>query len=104
MFARGSHPHITYLAVLVETGIIGLLGFLYFIFSIGKFALHSMKSVQKASDFKRTLLINTSFVYVFISMGMTDAWLWGQFAVLLGFLLGLTVANHKIISIKPSGS
>ncbi len=100
MFARGSHPHITYLAVLVETGIVGLIGFLIFLYSIAKHALKSLKLNQNCDEFKRTLLINWSFVYVFVSMGMTDAWLWGQITVLFGFLLGLTVANYKIISSK----
>lgn len=103
MFVKGSNPHITYLAVLVETGIIGLFGFLVFIVSVIKHALHSLNLKQSNDDFKRSLILNWSFIYITISMFMTDAWLWGQYAVLLGILLGLSSSNFRIISENKIG-
>ena len=37
-------------------------------------------------------------IYIFFSMFMTDAWLWGQCGMLWGFILGLSVANYNILS------
>ena len=95
LWVEGRTPHITYLQVLTETGIVGLLGFLFFITNVIKLLLQSLKLLIKKDDFIITLMIIWSLVYIIFSMMMTDSWLYGPYIVWLGVLLGFLVNNKK---------
>jgi O-antigen ligase len=97
IWVKDLSPHITYLAALTETGIVGLIGFLIFLLSslrMGfKSITHSKTYVQKYFS----LGIFIVQIYICVSMGASDAWLWGQCGMLWSIVLGISVANYKII-------
>jgi O-antigen ligase len=97
-FVQDLGPHITYLAVLTETGIIGFLGFVLFLLSTIRMALKSvaMADTENQKYFSLGMLILQ--IYILFSMCMTDAWLWGQCGMLWGIILGVSWANYQIIT------
>jgi len=97
-YVEGNSPHITFLACLTETGILGLLGFLIFLFSSLKIGFKSVKKAVTENQKFYSLLILSVQIYIFYSMFLTDAWLWGQCGMLWGMVLGLSIANYKIIT------
>jgi hypothetical protein len=53
-------------------------------------------SVTSEQKFFSTILL-TLQIYIFFSMFLTDAWLWGQCGMLWGMVMGLLIANNKIV-------
>jgi O-antigen ligase len=97
IWVKDMSPHVTYLAVLTETGIVGFVGFAIFLVStlrMGfKAVIHSKTDIQRYFS----LGIFIVQVYVSFSMAVTDAWLWGQCGMLWSFVLGISVANYKMV-------
>ena len=109
-FVEGLSPHVAYLAVLVETGIVGLIAFLLLWIAIFKLAFKNIRNAVSVESKKYSLITLFVQVYIFISMGITDAWLWGQSAMLWGISLGILLSLYEIvrresinIKIKPTG-
>jgi O-antigen ligase len=98
LYVVGRTPHVTYLQVLTETGIIGLIFFVIFLVAIIRLMNKSAKLPKDKNDARLTLLINWSFVYIIFSMFMTESWLYGQYIVWMGVLLGFLVNNYKLMS------
>ncbi len=96
-YVKGRTPHITFLAVLVETGIVGLIGFLIFLISTVVIIFRTIGLAIERTDKIRTIVLLWAAIYIFISMFMTDAWIWGQGAILFGIILGLNLANRRIL-------
>lgn len=96
-YVYGRTPHITYLAIATEAGIIGLFGFLIFILSTLKFSYESINLSETNEENLVSISLFFSLFYIVISMLMTDAWLWDQGIVLWGIILGLSMANRKIL-------
>lgn len=88
-------PHVTFVAVITETGIVGFAGFLFLLFSILRIVYINLKKVPESKDVPVFLIVNWSFIYIIISMFMTDAWLWGQQIMIMGFLLGFLMVLNK---------
>lgn len=97
LFVEKLSPHVTYLAVLTETGIIGLIGFVVFLFSTIKTANQSVRMASTKKQRYYSLGILTLQVYVIFSMVMTDAWLWGRCGMLWALILGVSLANYNIV-------
>ena len=93
----GRTPHQTYIEILTETGVIGFIGFSFFIFSLIRLIISSLKFSGNIEDNKRTLLICWSFIYILFSMFMTEAWLYGQLLIWFGILIGLLSNNQKLL-------
>jgi O-antigen ligase len=101
-FVLGASPHVTYLAVLVETGIVGFIGFLIF---LGTAIRTGHRLILRSADAKDRLVTTTLFViqvYIAVSMTYTDAWLWGQCGMLWGLLVGLSAGTWTRVAL-PSG-
>ena len=97
-WVEGLGPHVAYLAVLVETGIVGFVGFLVFLGSSLRMAFRSVSmSVTRDERFVSTTILLAQ-LYVVASMFLTDAWLWGQCGMLWALILGVSVANHRILA------
>jgi O-antigen ligase len=96
-YIEGLSPHITYLAVATETGVIGLICFLIFLITSLKFSYDTLKYSKSFEDKAISLLLFWPLVYIALSMFMTDTWLWGQGIVLWGILLGFNMWNRKRI-------
>jgi O-antigen ligase len=97
-WVQGLSEHVTYLAVATETGIIGLAGFIVFLFSAIRLAFKSLfLSVSEKQKYYSLGLLLLQ-VYIAVSMAMTDAWRWGQCGMLWGLVLGVSVANYKMIT------
>lgn len=96
-FVEGLSPHITYLAVLTETGIIGFVGFTVFLITSLRLGYKSIKSAITEEQKTISVIIFFLQVYIALAMCISDAWLWGQCGMLWGIVLGLSIANYKII-------
>jgi O-antigen ligase len=103
LYVEGLSTHITFLSTLTETGIIGATGFLIFMLSSLKISFRAIKFEQSIDERIVSTIIAFLQLYIFISMFMTDAWLWGQCGMLWGFILGLSVANYKILANRAAG-
>ncbi len=100
-FVENKTPHVTYLQVLTETGIVGFVAFLFFIIMIIKYIFKTLSHPNKTKEeIKISLLICWSFVYIIFSMFMTESWLYGQYAIWTGILLGFLVSNYKSLNSK----
>jgi O-antigen ligase len=101
-YVVGRTPHIAYLAIATETGVIGLIGYLIFVFSTIKFSYQSIKISKSYLENLLSISLFFCIIYITVSMLMTDAWLWNQGIVLWGIILGLGMANRKILLKKYS--
>jgi len=99
-FVAGKTPHLTYIEVITETGVFGFIFFLVFLFSIIRFSMKCLKAEQTKEDGLRTLLIIWTFIYIIFSMFMTEAWLYGQFLMWFGIMIGMASRNYKLITEK----
>lgn len=97
-FVEGLSPHITFLANLAETGILGLLGFLLFLGASIRLGIESIKLAFSEEQIFYSIIILALQFYIMYSMFLTDAWLWGQCGMLWAVVLGLSIANYKIIT------
>jgi O-antigen ligase len=100
LFVQGRTPHVTYLQVITETGIIGLFGFIFLIISVGKFLRKTLKCYHAKEDVERSLMIIWSLIYILFSMFMTESWLYGQYIMWFGILLGFLINNNKLLQIN----
>ena len=103
-FVEGKTPHLTYIEVITETGIFGFIFFIYFLYSITKFFRKCLILEQTKGESMRTLLISWTFVYIIFSMFMTEAWLYGQFLMWFGIMIGLSSGNYILITSKQTKS
>jgi O-antigen ligase len=97
-------PHVSYLEVLVESGVVGFLGFIIFLFGVLKNLFKSLGFVRSVEEILQTLLLLVSMVYISFSMFMTEAWLYGQYIVWFGIIVGLIVANTKMLVSENSSN
>ncbi|MFA7420486.1 MAG: O-antigen ligase family protein [Melioribacteraceae bacterium] len=97
IYVEGRTPHVAFLQVLTETGIIGLFFFLNFIIKVFKKSLRSIKHIQLEENIVPTLAINWSLFYIIFSMMMTESWLYGQYIVWFGILLGFQENNYNLL-------
>ncbi|GEM_PF-1267854 len=95
---KGLSTHITFLSVLTETGIVGLIGFIVFICSVFGLFWASIKIANNREEYFFSVLFLFIQIYVVFSMMVADGYIFGQSAMLWGILLGLSVANNRIIS------
>jgi O-antigen ligase len=104
-WVQGLSPHVAYLAVLTETGILGFAGFTIFLISTLRMGHRSLRVSHSRLEKFFSLGILSLQVYVCFSMAVTDAWLWGQCGMLWSIILGISIANYKIImrSQSPRG-
>ncbi|MDA0986938.1 MAG: O-antigen ligase family protein [Bacteroidetes bacterium] len=96
-YVNGLSAHLTFLAVAVETGIIGLIGFLIFLFSVFKNNYQLLKISTLKEIKTHNLSIAWSLIYIIVSMFVTDAWLWGQGILLFGIFIGLMLSKLKFL-------
>ncbi|MEW6510893.1 MAG: O-antigen ligase family protein [Bacteroidota bacterium] len=93
-------PHQTHLAVLSETGVIGALGFGWFLVAALRAAVRAVRSASGIRARKFAIVAAGALIYCMVSMVFTDAWLWGQGIVLLGIIAAMVVANGKMEAIQ----
>lgn len=91
-------PHQTYIAVAVETGIIGLIVFSAMIFSILRYTWRLAQRHWTHPDRQILFSFSGGVLYITVSMITTDAWLWGHGVVLFALLLGSMIAFERISS------
>ncbi len=100
IYVKGKTPHVTYLAVLTETGIIGLFGFLVFIYYMLKTSFGTIKLAESRKEKILALVLTWPIVYITISMFMTDAWLWQRGIISWGIFLGMNLSYRKQLLAK----
>lgn len=99
-YVKGLSPHVTFLANLAETGIIGFAGFVFLLFYALKKGVQSIKLAKTPEEDHISVLLFFLQLYIAFSMFFTDAWLWGQCGMLWAFIMGLSAANNKLLSSK----
>lgn len=92
-YVENKTPHVAYLEILVETGIVGFILFLFFLFSVHRNLFQMMKSRIDEKNVITTLVIFVSIIYITFSMLMTEAWVYGQYLVWFGIIIGLLVSK-----------
>jgi O-antigen ligase len=97
IYVKGLSPHQTFIAVAVETGIVGLVAFATLLIALVRYTLRTMVELSKSSEHYLSVLLGGSIIYIIISMFTTDAWLWGHGIILFGMLIGLQFALVRII-------
>ena len=97
LFVEKVSPHETFLAILAETGIIGFLGFSFFLVSWLRSARNNLKICKLDSELLLARKIFWCSIFILISMVMTDFWLEGSGLMLWGIFVGITIAFGKII-------
>lgn len=100
IFVRGLTPHHGYLGALTETGVVGFIGLIIFLAVVYKDMMRTFLIAKDRKNKFIALIFIISSIYIAISLFFTQAWLWGQQAVLWGILIGLHLANKKIIIAK----
>jgi O-antigen ligase len=96
LYVEGNSPHQTQIAVLCETGLLGMAGYLVFMISALRVAFRTVRLAPDVEGRRYGFVAAIGVTYTFVSMAFTDAWLWGQGIVLLGLVMGLMLANRKI--------
>lgn len=104
IYVQGLTPHQTFIAILCETGIIGLAGFLILYFSIIAQVHRTLQANIPDNKKAPFFAVLWTQVYILISMLMTDAWLWGQGAILWAVVLGLMLGINKKYIVKGNSS
>ncbi|MBK7256563.1 MAG: O-antigen ligase family protein [Ignavibacteriae bacterium] len=97
-YVRDMSPHVAVFAVLSETGLLGFAGFLFFVGSLLRVALRSVRTARDLEGRRAAFIGLVAVVYIMVSMFFTDAWLWGQGIVLLGLIAGMVLAIHRMYS------
>jgi O-antigen ligase len=88
-YVKDLTPHQTYVAVLAETGMVGLLGFGVLLVALVAVVSRLLSRYDGKARDKLRLAVVWSFCYCLVSMWTTDAWLYGRGIVLLSVLIGL---------------
>jgi O-antigen ligase len=101
-YVKEKTPHIAYLAVIAETGVIGLLGFLVFIYYMLRTSFSTIKLAENRKEKILVLILTWTILYITISMFMTDAWLWQRGIVAWGMFLGMGLAFRKLLLIRKT--
>jgi len=101
-FVRDLPPHTTILAILAETGVLGAFGFLTFMFLMIRFAWRNLNISLMMEHKIIAFIFFWCFIYICVSMIMTDAWLWGTLHMLWAVLLGMSETLRREIQSKNS--
>jgi O-antigen ligase len=88
-YVKDLTPHQTYVAVLTETGIVGLLGFGVLLVALIGVVIRLLSRFENKARDRLRLAVVWSSCYCLVSMWTTDAWLYGRGIVLLSILIGL---------------
>jgi putative inorganic carbon (HCO3(-)) transporter len=94
------HPDNTYVKLLIESGVLGLLAFLMFVYRIFYFSKNALKC-QISDDLRTYILINISaLICLMITMMFETMFTVGRVTGPFFVLLGLTVIKARMESIK----
>lgn len=108
LYVRGRTPHVGYLSLLVETGILGFIGFLLFLMASLRFSFHNLQCFKGEKEKSLNLALISMLIYISISMFVTDAWLWGHgiinFAIIIGLLVALGHQADNVDKTRLIGS
>jgi len=94
-YVEGLSPHLTFLANLSETGVLGFCGFLFLLYICLRNNIVSISKSVSSEEIYVSVMLLFLQVYIIFSMFLTDAWLWGQCGMLWGVVIGLSSANYK---------
>lgn len=95
LYVANLSPHETFIAILCEAGILGFIGLVFFLSITIYKTWHVMKDAKNEIDKFYSTLMFWLIAYIFISMLMTDAWLWGRLFMLWCVILSMSAANIK---------
>jgi O-antigen ligase len=101
-YVKGLTPHETFLMVLTETGILGLICFLFLLYQIIKMSNHAVNISSTKEEHMFSMFFLSANIYIICSMIITDAWLWGRGIILWGIIVAFTFINLRYLQNKKS--
>ena len=101
-FVANCTAHLGFLAVLTETGIVGLCGFVILLASIIKLSIKSIKIAKTKDEMLISFVSFNIILYLSISLFLTDAWLYSTGLIVWSFFLSIAISNYKIL-IRKNG-
>jgi O-antigen ligase len=99
-YVEGLAPHLSFFAVLSETGILGFTGFIFLLGSLIKLIYRNLSNASSTTEIFYTTVISFAQIYILFSLFVTDAWLRGQCGLLWGTTMGCLAGCYKLISSK----
>ncbi len=97
IFVRDLDAHTTYLNILCETGILGLISFLLYFFSIFSFSIKAIKLSIDTKVFDISIILNILVFFVLIHSVYSGAFTYGANAYFMHFLFGIVISNYYIL-------
>ncbi len=95
-FVKGLRPHLVIMELLSETGILGTMGYFYFMARVWKKVSKILKNSATNGTLYSAVSVAAAFFYATISMLMTDGWLWGQMLMLLACIVaGIIIVENE---------
>jgi O-antigen ligase len=104
LFVEGASPHQTLVGVLTETGMLGLAGFLTFTITLFRTGQKAFRAAVGDEQLYFSFGLLVVQFYIFSSMLLTDAWLYGQCGILWSIVIGLSLGNYFIVMRNGAGS
>lgn len=95
-FVLGNSPHQTLFAVLSESGIVGLAGFVVLVVGVIRQTSRMLSAPHDDRSRRYAFVGMAAVTYCLVSMMFTDAWMWGQGIVLFAGVLGIMLANNAL--------
>lgn len=101
LFVKGLSTHITYLTILTEAGVFGIVGFLIMnIFLVIRY-YQFLKVTKNNENHKQFVLGLSIYIYILFSMVFSDFWLYGNGILIWAFVFGymnknMIVTNNDI--------
>lgn len=96
LFVENLSPHHAILQILTETGVVGFLGFAFFVITFGRIIRQNL-TFRSSARFDLIASVNWAGIYLLISMLLfTDAWLWGSGLILWAIITALIVNSERI--------
>jgi O-antigen ligase len=103
-FVAGLTLHHGYFAILVEAGIVGFTGLMFFLVIIFRRSRKIYTEAQGTEYFLPSFIAFWVLIYIYISLFFSDAWYWGRGILIFAFVLGVISAlNHLILDVKKEG-
>jgi O-antigen ligase len=99
-FVKDNDAHTTFFNFLVETGIVGFIGFLTLFITIFVTSYKAIKISKNYEELKTSIILNTFIFFIFVHSIYSGAFSFGQSAFFMYFIFGITLANYIILKRK----
>jgi O-antigen ligase len=96
-FVKGLDAHTTFLNILCETGIIGLILFLFYFITIFTFSFKAMALSRGTKNIDTSIILNILIFFILIHSVYSGAFTYGANAYYMHFIFGVAIANYYML-------